>query len=182
MKQMTDVERYIENGKETRIKDVKLICPSPFFNEPELTNVNLSKDEEAIYNIVYNAYKRDPYTQITKNFTNVLRKIKYSPITIELLAYIADNAPFNSNKIFISSSIPEITAIVGHPKNFSRYIKQLEEMDVIAKTNKRGFYIINHTVIFRGSYPWFISRYIKIYQTKIDKNIEGKIELRKGNL
>lgn len=179
---MTDVDIYVEDGKEKRKEDVKLIFPSPFFNEPEFANVTLSRDEDAIYNIVYNAYKRDPYVQISKNFTNVLRKLKHSPVGIELLCYIADNVPFNSNKMYISSSLPEIVAIIGHPKNFSRYIKQFEDLDVIAKTTKRGIYVINHTIVFRGSYPRFISKYIKIYNKKIDKNIEGKIELRKGNL
>lgn len=182
MKEKTDVDKYIEGGKDKRVEIVKKIFPSPFFDEPELTNVTLNTDEEAIYNIVYSVYKRDPYVQINKNYTNVLRNIKYSPTLVDLVAYITDNIPFNSNKMFMSGNLPEITKIIGHPKNFSRYIKQLEELNVIAKTTKRGVYIINHTVIFRGSYPWFISRYIKIYATKIDKNIEGKVELRKGNL
>lgn len=182
MKEMTDVDRYIEGGKDKRLDVVKLVCPSPFFDEPEFTNVTLTSDEETIYNIIYNAYKRDPYVQSSRKFTNVLRSVHNSPVLIDLLCYIADNIPFNSNKMFISSNIPEVLMVIGHPKNFSRYIKQLEDLDVIAKTNKRGIYIVNHTIIFRGSYPWFISRYIKIYNTKIDKNLEGKIELRKGNI
>lgn len=182
MSQLNDVELYVKGGQDNRAKTVKLVCPSPFFNEPELKNIKLTEDEEAIYKIVYDVYKREPYAQISKNYTNALRAVKNSPVLIELLAYLADNVPFNSNKMFISGTIPEVTNIIGHPKNFSRYIKILEDLDILAKTNKRSVYIINHTVVFRGSYPWFISRYIKIYKTKIDKNIEGKVELRKGNL
>lgn len=179
---MTDVDIYIKEGEKERKDIVKKIYPSPFFDEPELKTVAITKDEAAIYKIVTKVYNRESYVQVSKRFTKVLKEIKDCGTLIELLTLIMDKIDYNTNKISLKSSDVDVLEVIKHSNNFSRYIDKLEEFEVLARTTKRGIYVVNHNMIFKGSYPTFISRYIVIYKDKIDKNIEGKVELRKGNL
>lgn len=179
---MQDVEEYIKNGSNKRREIVKKVFPSPYFDEPELKTVVLTNDEAAIYKIVTKIYNRESYVQISNQFTKVLRKIKDYGVLIELVSLIMEKIDFDTNKIYLKSNDEDVLSIIKYSNNFSRYIDKLEELDILVRTTKRGLYVVNHNMIFKGSYPTFISRYIAIYKDKVDKNIEGKIELRKGNL
>lgn len=182
MYSMTDVDIYIKEGEKERKDIVKKVYPSPFFDEPELKTVAITKDEAAIYKIITKVYNRESYVQISKQFTKVLRTIKDHGTLIELLSLIMDKIDYDTNRISLKSSDLDVLEIIKKPNNFSRYIDKLEELNILARTTKRGIYVVNHNMIFKGSYPTFISRYIVIYKDKIDKNNEGKIELREGNL
>ena len=154
---------YINAGIEERKKKVAKILPSPFFHEPEFKDIEILKDDIKKMKIFRGFYIKSGYAQISINCLDIIDELADNPNIIRFIKYIAANIEYNSNKIILSSTDANIIKIIKAPNNFSRYIDKLEEYDIIARTNKRGVYVVNHNMIFKGTYTTFVDDYMKIY-------------------
>lgn len=154
---------YINAGVEERKKKVAKILPSPFFHEPEFKDIEILKDDIKKMKVFKGFYIKSGYTQISLNCLDIIDELADNPTIVRLIKYIAVNIEYDSNKIILSSSDENIIKIIKAPNNFSRYIDKLQEYNIIARTNKRGIYVVNHNMIFKGTYTTFIDDYMKIY-------------------
>lgn len=61
-----------------------------------------------------------------------------------------------------------------------RYIKELEINNIIRRTTKQSVYVVNHEMIFKGSYSDFI-KYLDIYkEVGIMLDADGRVILDKS--
>lgn len=154
---------YINAGIEERKKKVDRILPSPFFYEPEFKDIEILKDDIQRMKVFKGFYVKSGYTQISINCLEIIDELADNPNIIRFIKYIAANIEYNSNKIILSSTNEDIIKIIKASNNFSRYIDKLEEHHIVARTNKRGVYVVNHNMIFKGTYTTFVDDYMKIY-------------------
>lgn len=154
---------YINAGIEERKKKVNKILPSPFFYEPEFKDIEILKDDIKKMKIFKGFYMKSQYVQISINCLDIIDELADNPNIIRFIKYIANNIEFESNKIVLSSTNADILKIIKAGNNFSRYIDKLEKYHIIARTNKRGVYVVNHNMIFKGTYTTFVDDYMKIY-------------------
>lgn len=62
-----------------------------------------------------------------------------------------------------------------------RYIKELEANNIIRRTTKQSVYVVNHEMIFKGSYSDFIKVYLDIYkEIGIMLDADGRVILDKS--
>lgn len=62
-----------------------------------------------------------------------------------------------------------------------RYIKELEMNNIIRRTTKQSVYVVNHEMIFKGSYSDFIKVYLDIYkEIGIMLDDDGRVILDKS--
>lgn len=154
---------YINAGIQECKKKIDKILPSPFFYEPEFKDMEILKDDIKRMKVFRGFYVKSGYTQISFNCLSIIDKLADNPNLIRLIGYIATNIDYDSNKIVLSSNDKDIIRIIKVSNNFSRYIDKLEEFNIIARTNKRGVYVVNHNMIFKGTYTTFVDDYLKIY-------------------
>ena len=154
---------YIDaNIKECKRK-IDKILPSPFFHEPEFKDIEILKDDIKRMKVFKGFYVKTGYAQISYNCLDIIDELADNPNLIRLIKYIASNIEYDSNKIVLSSSDKNIIKIIKAGNNLSRYINKLEEHNIIARTNKRSVYVVNHNMIFKGTYTTFVDDYMKIY-------------------
>ena len=156
---------YINAGIEERKKKLAKILPSPFFHEPEFKDIEILKDDIKRMKVFRGFYIKSGYAQISLNCLDIIDELADNPNLIRFIKYIAANIDYDSNKIVLSSANEDIIKIIKVSNNFSRYIDKLEEYNIIARTNKRGVYVVNHNMIFKGTYTTFVDDYMKIYPT-----------------
>lgn len=154
---------YINASVKECKKKIDRILPSPFFHEPEFKDIEILKDDIKRMKVFRGFYVKSGYTQISFNCLNIIDKLADNPNLIRLINYIAANIEYDSNKIVLSSSDEGIIRIIKAGNNLSRYINKLEEYNIIARTNKRSVYVVNHNMIFKGTYTTFVDDYMKIY-------------------
>ena len=97
---------------------------------------------------------------------------------MNLISLIAIKLNFNSNKIVLKSSSEDVKNIISNDSNYYRYIAELEKQNIIRRTTKKNVYVVNHEMIFKGSYSDFIKTYLDTYKTTgvmLDSN--GKVIL-----
>lgn len=101
-----------------------------------------------------------------------------SPI-VKLICYIAKTIKFNSNKIILKEN--DETKKICSFIHLHRYIKELEANNIIRRTTKQSVYVVNHEMIFKGSYSDFIKVYLDIYkEVGIILDANGRVILDKS--
>ena len=144
------------------------VIPSPFFVEKELKDINIVEAEASRIKIIQSFYERRGYAQISTDLLNYITNNAKSVVIVKLICYIAKTIKFNSNKIcsFI---------------HLHRYIKELEINNIIRRTTKQSVYVVNHEMIFKGSYSDFIKVYLDIYkEIGIMLDADGRVILDKS--
>lgn len=173
--------KYAKPILNKKIEDTKKILaeivPSPFFIERELRDSNIVESEVARIRVVQSFYERRGYTQMS---TDLLTYMTYcnSNKLMNLISLIAIKLNFNSNKIVLKGSSEDIKNIISDESNLHKYIIELEKQNIIRRTTKKNVYVINHEMIFKGSYSDFIKTYLDTYKTTgvmLDSN--GKVIL-----
>ena len=173
--------KYAKSILNKKIEDTKKILaeivPSPFFIERELRDSNIVESEAARIRVVQSFYERRGYTQMS---TDLLTYMTYcnSNKLMNLISLIAIKLNFNSNKIILKGSSEDIKNIISDESNLHKYIIELEKQNIIRRTTKKNVYVVNHEMIFKGSYSDFIKTYLDTYKTTgvmLDSN--GKVIL-----
>lgn len=164
-----------------KIEDTKIILakivPSPFFIERELRDSNIVESEAARIRVVQSFYERHGYAQMSIDLLTYMSHCNSNKL-MNLISLIAIKLNFNSNKIVLKGSSEDIKNIISDESNPHKYIIELEKQNIIRRTTKNNVYVVNHEMIFKGSYSDFIKTYLDTYKTTgvmLDSN--GKVIL-----
>lgn len=145
------------------------VIPSPFFVEAEASRIK----------IIQSFYERRGYAQISTDLLNYITNNAKSIVIVKLICYIAKTIKFNSNKIILKEN--DETKKICSFIHLRRYIKELEMNNIIRRTTKQSVYVVNHEMIFKGSYSDFIKVYLDIYkEVGIMLDDDGRVILDKS--
>lgn len=80
----------------------------------------------------------------------------------------------------VTRKVRETELILEEVIPIHRYIKELEMNNIIRRTTKQSVYVVNHEMIFKGSYSDFIKVYLDIYkEIGIMLDADGRVILDK---
>ncbi len=167
-----DSNTSVENKVSVKAKAVtkvkkELIVPTIFNinysknagKEHELT----SEDSDAVFKFISDSkIKRESYYCANDNLYLLVEDMGITQVRIIL--YIAAKLKYNSN-VFVAD-YNEISKELNVSKNTIQrsFIDICESYNqIIIKTNKPKTYLINHNILFRGSYDEFIEIYNELY-------------------
>lgn len=150
-----------------RVDDVKRvvnkIAPT-CFDMPELGEKVINDDN--VMKLIRPYVKNMNYYMCTAEYF-INNNVNISGTAFMLINYIMKNIEFQSNIINIVTEEAAL-ALKKSKKTIYKAIEELEDYKIIKSTDLRGFYLINHNIIFKGSLTEFIKLYYNIYgNTKI---------------
>ena len=158
------------------VQEASKIMPTTF-------NLNYDSVTKCCFDDVVNGYmislgkdyvKKEPFSIISIALT--LNFPKLSRPALLLVGYIASKIQFDSNYIELKEK--DFAGYSGLcNRSFFDGIKELTEIKVLAVTNRKCMYVVNHNMIFKGNLGEFIAKYKIKYPDgcKVDSN--GKIIL-----
>ena len=157
--------RYINKASENYDKAASKIIKTIF-----TLNTNRNKDSEEIYEglkgqILLNKLgkiKRKSYHTVNDDFWIYIEDL--NPQQVVLLIYISCHLDYNSN-VFVADYEQisnDLHLSLSRTKNLFTELLAIPNQ-IIAKTNITKVYLINHNVLFRGSYDEFIEIYNELY-------------------
>ena len=157
--------RYINKASENYDKAASKVIKTIF-----TLNTNRNKDSEEIYEglkgqILLNKLgkiKRKSYHTVNDDFWIYIEDL--NPQQVILLIYISCHLDYNSN-VFVADYEQisnDLHLSLSRTKNLFTELLAIPNQ-IIAKTNIAKVYLINHNVLFRGSYDEFIEIYNELY-------------------
>jgi hypothetical protein len=157
--------RYINKASENYDKVASKVIKTIF-----TLNTNRNKDSEEIYEglkgqILLNKLgkvKRKSYHTVNDDFWIYIEDL--NPQQVVLLIYISCHLDYNSN-VFVADYEQisnDLHLSLSRTKNLFTELLAIPNQ-IIAKTNIAKVYLINHNVLFRGSYDEFIEIYNELY-------------------
>ncbi len=157
--------RYINKASENYDKAASKVIKTIF-----TLNTNRNKDSEEIYEglkgqILLNKLgkiKRKSYHTVNDDFWIYIEDL--NPQQVVLLIYISCHLDYNSN-VFVADYeqiSKDLHLSLSRTKNLFTELLAIPNQ-IIAKTNIAKVYLINHNVLFRGSYDEFIEIYNELY-------------------
>lgn len=157
--------RYINKASENYDKAASKVIKTIF-----TLNTNRNKDSEEIYEglngqILLNKLgkiKRKSYHTVNDDFWIYIENL--NPQQVVLLIYISCHLDYNSN-VFVADYEQisnDLHLSLSRTKNLFTELLAIHNQ-IIAKTNIAKVYLINHNVLFRGSYDEFIDIYNELY-------------------
>ena len=157
--------RYINKASENYDKAASKVIKTIF-----TLNTNRNKDSEEIYEglkgqILLNKLgkiKRKSYHTVNDDFWIYIEDL--NPQQVVLLIYISCHLDYNSN-VFIADYEQisnDLHLSLSRTKNLFTELLAIPNQ-IIVKTNIAKVYLINHNVLFRGSYDEFIETYNELY-------------------
>ena len=157
--------RYINKASENYDKAASKVIKTIF-----TLNTNRNKDSEEIYEglkgqILLNKpgkIKRKSYHTVNDDFWIYIEDL--NPQQVVLLIYISCHLDYNSN-VFVADYEQisnDLHLSLSRTKNLFTELLAIPNQ-IIAKTNIAKVYLINHNVLFRGSYDEFIEIYNELY-------------------
>ena len=157
--------RYINKASENYDKAASKVIKTIF-----TLNTNRNKDSEEIYEglkgqILLNKLgkiKRKSYHTVNDDFWIYIEDL--NPQQVVLLIYISCHLDYNSN-VFVANYEQisnDLHLSLSRTKNLFTELLAIPNQ-IIAKTNISKVYLINHNVLFRGSYDEFIEIYNELY-------------------
>ena len=157
--------RYINKASENYDKAASKVIKTIF-----TLNTNRNKDSEEIYEglkgqILLNKLgkiKRKSYHTVNDDFWIYIEDL--NPQQVVLLIYISCYLDYNSN-VFVADYEQisnDLHLSLSRTKNLFTELLAIPNQ-IIAKTNIAKVYLINHNVLFRGSYDEFIEIYNELY-------------------
>lgn len=157
--------RYIKKASENYDKAASKVIKTIF-----TLNTNRNKDSEEIYEgikgqILLNKLgkiKRKSYHTVNDDFWIYIEDL--NPQQVVLLIYISCHLDYNSN-VFVADYEQisnDLHLSLSRTKNLFTELLAIPNQ-IIVKTNIAKVYLINHNVLFRGSYDEFIEIYNELY-------------------
>lgn len=157
--------RYIKKASENYDKAASKVIKTIF-----TLNTNRNKDSEEIYEgikgqILLNKLgkiKRKSYHTVNDDFWIYIEDL--NPQQVVLLIYISCHLDYNSN-VFVADYEQisnDLHLSLSRTKNLFTELLAIPNQ-IIVKTNIAKVYLINHNVLFRGSYDEFIDIYNELY-------------------
>lgn len=157
--------RYINKASENYDKAASKVIKTIF-----TLNTNRNKDSEEIYEglkgqILLNKLgkiKRKSYHTVNDDFWIYIEDL--NPQQVVLLIYISCHLDYNSN-VFVADYEQisnDLHLSLSRTKNLFTELLAIPNQ-IIVKTNIAKVYLINHNVLFRGSYDEFIDIYNELY-------------------
>ena len=157
--------RYINKASENYDKAASKVIKTIF-----TLNTNRNKDSEEIYEglkgqILLNKLgkiKRKSYHTVNDDFWIYIEDL--NPQQVVLLIYISCHLDYNSN-VFVADYEQisnDLHLSLSRTKNLFTELLAIPNQ-IIVKTNIAKVYLINHNVLFRGSYDEFIEIYNELY-------------------
>ena len=157
--------RYINKASENYDKAASKVIKTIF-----TLNTNRNKDSEEVYEgikgqILLNKLgkiKRKSYHTVNDDFWIYIEDL--NPQQVVLLIYISCHLDYNSN-VFVADYKQisnDLHLSLSRTKNLFTELLAIPNQ-IIAKTNIAKVYLINHNVLFRGSYDEFIDIYNELY-------------------
>lgn len=157
--------RYINKASENYDKAASKVIKTIF-----TLNTNRNKDSEEVYEgikgqILLNKLgkiKRKSYHTVNDDFWIYIEDL--NPQQVVLLIYISCHLDYNSN-VFVADYEQisnDLHLSLSRTKNLFTELLAIPNQ-IIAKTNIAKVYLINHNVLFRGSYDEFIDIYNELY-------------------
>lgn len=157
--------RYINKASENYDKAASKVIKTIF-----TLNTNRNKDSEEIYEglkgqILLNKVgkiKRKSYHTVNDDFWIYIEDL--NPQQVILLIYISCHLDYNSN-VFVADYEQisnDLHLSLSRIKHLFTELLAIPNQ-IIAKTNIAKVYLINHNVLFRGSYDEFIEIYNELY-------------------
>lgn len=157
--------RYINKASENYDKAASKVIKTVF-----TLNTNRNKDSEEIYEglkgqILLNKLgkiKRKSYHTVNDDFWIYIEDL--NPQQVVLLIYVSCHLDYNSN-VFVADYEQisnDLHLSLSRTKNLFTELLAIPNQ-IIAKTNIAKVYLINHNVLFRGSYDEFIEIYNELY-------------------
>lgn len=157
--------RYINKASENYDKAASKVIKTIF-----TLNTNRNKDSEEVYEgikgqILLNKLgkiKRKSYHTVNDDFWIYIEDL--NPQQVVLLIYISCHLDYNSN-VFVADYEQisnDLHLSLSRTKNLFTELLAIPNQ-IIVKTNIAKVYLINHNVLFRGSYDEFIDIYNELY-------------------
>lgn len=157
--------RYINKASENYDKAASKVIKTIF-----TLNTNRNKDSEEIYEglkgqILLNKLgkiKRKSYHTVNDDFWIYIEDL--NPQQVVLLIYISCHLDYNSN-VFVADYEQisnDLHLSLSRIKHLFAELLAIPNQ-IIVKTNIAKVYLINHNVLFRGSYDEFIEIYNELY-------------------
>ena len=157
--------KYINKASENYDKAASKVIKTIF-----TLNTNRNKNSEEIYEglkgqILLNKLgkiKRKSYHTVNDDFWIYIEDL--NPQQVVLLIYISCHLDYNSN-VFVADYEQisnDLHLSLSRTKNLFTELLAIPNQ-IIAKTNIAKVYLINHNVLFRGSYDEFIEIYNELY-------------------
>lgn len=157
--------RYINKASENYDKAASKVIKTIF-----TLNTNRNKDSEEVYEgikgqILLNKIgkiKRKSYHTVNDDFWIYIEDL--NPQQVVLLIYISCHLDYNSN-VFVADYdqiSKDLHLSLSRTKNLFTELLAIPNQ-IIVKTNIAKVYLINHNVLFRGSYDEFIDIYNELY-------------------
>ena len=157
--------RYINKASENYDKAASKVIKSIFS-----LNTDRNKDSEEVYEGLkgqillskLGKIKRKSYHTVNDDFWIYIEDL--NPKQVVLLIYVACHLDYNSN-VFIADYERignDLHLSVSRTKNLFTELLAIPNQ-IIVKTNIPKVYLINHNVLFRGSYDEFIEIYNALY-------------------
>ena len=157
--------RYINKASENYDKAASKVIKTIF-----TLNTNRNKDSEEIYEglkgqILLNKLgkiKRKSYHTVNDDFWIYIEDL--NPQQVVLLIYISCHLDYNSN-VFVADYeqiSKDLHLSLSRIKHLFTELLAIPNQ-IIVKTNIAKVYLINHNVLFRGSYDEFIEIYNELY-------------------
>lgn len=157
--------RYINKASENYDKAASKVIKTIF-----TLNTNRNKDSEEIYEglkgqILLNKLgkiKRKSYHTVNDDFWIYIEDL--NPQQVVLLIYISCHLDYNSN-VFVADYeqiSKDLHLSLSRTKHLFTELLAIPNQ-IIVKTNIAKVYLINHNVLFRGSYDEFIEIYNELY-------------------
>lgn len=120
--------------------------------------------------------KKEPFSIISIALT--LNFPKLSRPALLLVGYIASKIQFDSNYIELKEK--DFAGYSGlSNRSFFDGIKELTEIKVLAITNRKCMYVVNHNMIFKGNLEKFIATYNELYGKPCIVDEQGRIVINK---
>lgn len=187
-------KRVGQIGINNLIKELDYIAPTPFKLDDEKINtsidVNISdKGKEYKATCIKEKLKLHEYYIVIKNYNKLVYDwyIK-CPASILLSTYIGDNLKINSNYVEIKEEEFCLNSKCSR-RTFYNAINVLlrpaipntvfgDSNALLAATNKRGIYIVNHNLMFRGDYDKLVNYIIRKYPNGCNLDEKGRVILK----
>nr|DAP30810.1 MAG TPA: replication protein [Crassvirales sp.] len=167
--------RYINKASDNYDKAASKVIKTIF-----TLNTNRNKDSEEVYEglkgqILLNKLgkiKRKSYHTVNDDFWIYIEDL--NPYQIVLLIYISCHLEYNSN-VYIANYEQIANDLHLSVSRIQHLFIELIAIpnQIIAKTNIAKVYLINHNILFRGSYDEFIDIYNELYDGE-QANLDDK--------
>lgn len=151
----TFTEGIVENAK--IISDN--IVPSPFIMDR--IKIQYQTYDDIINKIITKEYYLNrEFSCVEVYFSNIIDNLSSSGIRI--LCKVIGLLQLNKNYIYLPTKVLEVLCKLN-VKSVVKGVNELITNKVLARTNRKGIYVINHNIIFKGDYKKFEETYNALF-------------------